>query len=289
MAVTLDDYETITPDIARQMLETNTHNRDVGDVHVKSLALKMKNGTFTISAAPIMFDVNGRLIDGQHRLMAAIEADATFKALVIKGLPTWMYGVVDDGVRLRRAKQLMQNAYTADRATLISYILHYEKLNNLIPSGRMSRLGAPQGPNYQKPTILEILAYDEEHPEVADYVDTYKTLAGKFARGKASVTAVNMLIAGWYCSKQEEFWADVQAFITNGGLPEGNPIGALAQMHAPTSNPSQMLIERALAMSIAYRDGLKRNTFRAKDSKMFDLRPSITPVIKAGSNKRALV
>ena len=64
---------TITPEIAREMLKKNTNNRPLSKRTLSRYVQLMKNGEWGITTDAIGFDVNGRLINGQHRLNEVVE------------------------------------------------------------------------------------------------------------------------------------------------------------------------------------------------------------------------
>ena len=77
---------TITPAMATQWLKSNTHNRPARKPHVSRLAKEMVSGNWQLNGETIKFDTWGRLIDGQHRLMAIIEASQPITTHVCTGL-----------------------------------------------------------------------------------------------------------------------------------------------------------------------------------------------------------
>lgn len=79
-------YETITPRRARLMLEHNERNRRIKPGSVTRYAQDMMEGRWQSNGAPIVFDSTGRLVDGQHRLHALIEADVSLRMLVVRGV-----------------------------------------------------------------------------------------------------------------------------------------------------------------------------------------------------------
>lgn len=86
----------ITPNIAKEMLEHNTNNRTIRKAYVNDLSRMMREGLWEEdSPNPIVFGDDGVLKDGQHRLTALINANATIKMLVI-GCPSNIKHI-DDG------------------------------------------------------------------------------------------------------------------------------------------------------------------------------------------------
>lgn len=90
------EIQTITPTIAAEMLEGNTNNRSLAEGRVKSLAAMMAAGEWKI-AQPVMFDYNGKLVDGQHRLQAVIRSGMSVRFLVVHGIEPEAFSVVDQG------------------------------------------------------------------------------------------------------------------------------------------------------------------------------------------------
>lgn len=67
---------TITPELAAAWLAKNTHNRTIRKSWVKELARRITSGLWRTTHQGIAFDSQGTLIDGQHRLLAVLEANA---------------------------------------------------------------------------------------------------------------------------------------------------------------------------------------------------------------------
>ena len=62
--------DTVTPAIATRWLGLNTNNRHPRITDVRALAADMRGGRWQQNSETIKFGTDGRLIDGQHRLMA---------------------------------------------------------------------------------------------------------------------------------------------------------------------------------------------------------------------------
>ena len=82
---------TITPEVAQRLLDTSNYdNRFLRKAHVASLAGRIKNGEGKLTPQGIIIHSSGRLLDGQHRLAAIVQA----------GIPvtTTMFTVTDDSI-----------------------------------------------------------------------------------------------------------------------------------------------------------------------------------------------
>lgn len=97
---------TITPDIARQMLEKNVGNRPLSKRTLARYTKLMKDGEWGITTDAIGFDVNGRLMNGQHRLNAVIESGTEQTFFVVEDLPTESFSYTDEG-RNRTASDVL--------------------------------------------------------------------------------------------------------------------------------------------------------------------------------------
>lgn len=88
---------TIGPEQARQMLERNGRNRTVNTRAVARYANDMREGKWTLNGEPLIFDFNGNLLDGQHRLYAVIEAGISAQFLVVTDTDPDVFDTIDIG------------------------------------------------------------------------------------------------------------------------------------------------------------------------------------------------
>ena len=79
--------ENINKERALEYLQLNTGNYRSMNLRIaKTYAEDMKAGKWVLNGEPIVFDQNGKLKDGQHRLMAVTIADAVVPFLVVRGV-----------------------------------------------------------------------------------------------------------------------------------------------------------------------------------------------------------
>lgn len=88
---------TITPAMAEEMLKKNTQNRPLNQNYAQLYAKDMKAGNWKLNGEPIIFDDNGNLIDGQHRLMAVVIAGVPVDMLVVYGVGSDSFETIDSG------------------------------------------------------------------------------------------------------------------------------------------------------------------------------------------------
>ncbi|MDO5681988.1 MAG: hypothetical protein Q4G46_04065 [Propionibacteriaceae bacterium] len=87
----------VEPEQAQKWLERNIANRTLRPSRVKEYATAMSEGRWLYTADPIRFDSDGKLIDGQHRLMAVVRSGCTVEMHVVRGLSPEAQDKVDTG------------------------------------------------------------------------------------------------------------------------------------------------------------------------------------------------
>ena len=121
--------ETITPEIARQMLETNEDNRQLKPRIVAGFATAMKSKKwFEFTGEAIKFNIDGKLVDGQHRLSALIRANVSLMFTVVRNLPREAFAYLDQGNIRTSADVLFLKGVTASTA-MSAIISKYLMLN----------------------------------------------------------------------------------------------------------------------------------------------------------------
>lgn len=81
-----ENIEEITPyQAALYLLQAGETGRAVNQRHVNMLAAEMTKCEWDETRLPIVFDDDGRLIDGMHRLLAVIQSLRPVRMAVIKG------------------------------------------------------------------------------------------------------------------------------------------------------------------------------------------------------------
>lgn len=105
-------FITITPEMAKQMLERNYEkNRSIRHADVATYAADIKSGNWhPMRSQPIVFTKDGILIDGQHRLHAVVLADQSIKSWVHFDASINDFVFIDGGVP-RKAEDFIDIPY----------------------------------------------------------------------------------------------------------------------------------------------------------------------------------
>lgn len=136
MAKVSSTIETITPKMAESWLEKNKDNRPTRQYHCDALAKEMSEGRWHLNGEAIVFDYDGNLLDGQHRLWACWSHAQTFESVVVRGVAPEAFASIDSGMKRSAADVLKKAgiAYGKLTAAALRLIHFYEtgRKNHLI-------------------------------------------------------------------------------------------------------------------------------------------------------------
>ncbi len=142
----------VTVDMAREWLRSNAEeNRHVRETRGESYARDMKEGRWQLTGEAIKIDVNGVLIDGQHRLNAVVMAGVSVYMVVCTNLPHEAMAVLDSGLSRTFGDKLKGSSgqYRNQIASVVRKIYYWDR-------GDMTIKGSP-------PTHAELLdAFDRD-------------------------------------------------------------------------------------------------------------------------------
>jgi hypothetical protein len=112
--------ETITPELARHLLEGNTRNRKPIPKKVQELANAIISGHWLVTHQGIAVAPDGTLLDGQHRLMAIAKAGIAVKMMICRNLPPESFDAIDRGTTRRMRDVLSEDQRIVDACTFIA-------------------------------------------------------------------------------------------------------------------------------------------------------------------------
>ena len=88
---------TLTPALAKKLLENNPANRPLSQPRAKRLAESISRGEWLANGETIIVDVNGALIDGQHRCLAVVISETPIQTLFVEGVSPEAFATIDSG------------------------------------------------------------------------------------------------------------------------------------------------------------------------------------------------
>jgi hypothetical protein len=204
--------QTITPKKASEMLEANTSNRPVSQPVVRSFAEAMRRGDWMVTHQGIAFDINGVLVDGQHRLAAVIEAEVPVAMTVFTEVGADTFDVLDTGKRRNAADVLAIEGEksTTMLAAMVRTVWLYENRSELGWSG-----GKAAVTNHQ---IVQTL---QEHPKLRDFVSVGERISAETGMIKSAAGAASYLIEN--ANKRANLTAWYEGIVDGAGLGKSDP------------------------------------------------------------------
>lgn len=229
------EFETIDREKAHQYLAKGEErkNRPLSKNHVGDLVARQKRGEWITNGDSIIFDVNGLLRDGQHRLSMVIATGIPIDAVVVRNVAEGAFLTMDVGRRrsLSDALYIQKEANHYQLASTVALVWRYL-------SRRMTQhVGSHE----------ELLAVLDAHPGTRDSVVFYKGLEpppGAPAWDKATM-ACHYLFSRIDASAANDF---IRRYVTGESLESGTPlffvrgqIVALASSKTKNPNSAQII------------------------------------------------
>ena len=103
---------TVTPEIAKRILETNVDNRLVNQAQVRQIADDIANGRYVLNGETIIISKDAMLNDGQHRLEAVVLAKLPIQTAMMFGVDRKARFTVDMGRQRKTGDFLKMNGVT---------------------------------------------------------------------------------------------------------------------------------------------------------------------------------
>lgn len=103
----------VTPSLAAEWLKCNTRNRNLSESYVDSLARDMESGRWLFTHQGVAFDIDGVLLDGQHRLNAIVRSGVTVRMVVTNGIARDSIAGIDQGTG-RLAQDVLKLSHSKD-------------------------------------------------------------------------------------------------------------------------------------------------------------------------------
>ena len=87
----------ITPEVARILLKTKNTNRSIKLAQLNRIKRAIEKSRWEINGETIIFDHDGRLVEGQHRLQAVVDTNTTIWTLVVRGIDRERFKTMGQG------------------------------------------------------------------------------------------------------------------------------------------------------------------------------------------------
>jgi hypothetical protein len=204
--------QTVTPARAAELLAANTTNRPLSRATVRTFADAMRRGEWLVTHQGIAFDVNGTLVDGQHRLAAVIEADRPVELTVFTEVADGTFDVLDIGKRRTAADVLAIEG--EKNSTMLAAMVRTVWLYHNRPDANWSG-GTAAVSNHQ---IVQTL---DQHPKLRDFVGLGEQIAAATGMIKSAAGAASYLVE--QATKRTDLTPWYEGIIDGAGLQKGDP------------------------------------------------------------------
>jgi hypothetical protein len=87
----------VSPAYAGSLLAKNTKNRTVIKTHLKRLEECLRRGEWVFNGEPVIIAVTGRILDGQHRLLACQNTGVPIDTNIVFGVSESVFDTIDQG------------------------------------------------------------------------------------------------------------------------------------------------------------------------------------------------
>ncbi len=191
-----EDFMLITPEMAAQALDFNPDNRRMSNDQIDAYRRDIESGNWVITHQGLGFDISGNLFDGQHRLMALVDADRPCILQVTFNCPVESRVATDIGKKRRDDEQIKYATGEQGRSSIVR---------------AMMRGVDPGKPIY---TTAEIALFQAKHGPT---IETARSLIGGGITKRADVFAALAKAILWYGKERlEPFCERFRTIMYNG-------------------------------------------------------------------------
>jgi len=88
----------LTPAMAERLLIGNTKNRAVIKSYLKNMEQVLLRNEWRFNGEPIIVSSTGRVLDGQHRLMACVSTGISIDTILVRGVDESVFPTLDRGI-----------------------------------------------------------------------------------------------------------------------------------------------------------------------------------------------
>jgi hypothetical protein len=180
--------ELITPKLAENYLRFNQKIRQLSSSHVTFLSNQIKNGAFLENGEGIIFDNEGVLKDGQHRLKAISINDKNYFIPVIRGVKPHCMATYDTGKNRSSADILKLNGfkYPAPLASFVQVINKY-----CVKNSKSNRGGTQKRESLSNQEVLSYV--NDNYDWLINIVSRTEALKCKVNKSVLSPSFINLI------------------------------------------------------------------------------------------------
>lgn len=221
--------ESVSPTLARKWLDMSMgyQQRGVRKRRVEKLAHAILSGQWQVTHQGIALSSEGVVLDGQHRLLAIIQAGETVDVMVMRDVPSEVFHSIDTGASRTPSDSLKIAGFSDTNvlAAMVRTILVYRQVVGTT-AGEWSTLDR----QVTTADILEYLDDDENRDAAYASVKQGRMIAGAISRFGATtpLASANLILKTFPTDIGPDAVAEFNARLCDGVmLPARSPILAL--------------------------------------------------------------
>lgn len=225
----------ITPEMAEEWYIMSGGNRPLRNHHVAFLGQQMADKKWELNGEPIIFDWNGKLIEGHHRLYASQEYKVPFQSLVVRGVDPDAKQTINTGRSRSQGDALSFSGVEKHHALLSTTVMRLIEYD----------LGRMNNPAAIKVSNSEIVAAFDKYPGLADCVESTNKV-------RKIMTQSRYLWFYYLVAKKHRKYADdfTQSLVDGVELAQDSPILQLRMRIMNSSSKSRMSLSEEMAITV---------------------------------------
>ena len=240
-------WYTVTPQIALDWLCRNRGNRKVTLATLQKYAKNMLSGRWKRTGQGIVFDRNGKLLEGQHRLLACLFSGASFTTFVVTDASDEanIFAYIDNG-KIRSASDAL---YTSGSNGCSKMLAAATKIAVRYEAGGYKVGSLPRMPELEP---YEVMEYIQAHEGM---IDAAHKLVGNFKKGMKVIGHEGVAtFFSWQVI--ERYGINVldgfmQPLASGANLAEDSPVLALRdRLRAAGDDESKITLQQRLGLLI---------------------------------------
>lgn len=244
----------LTPELAGQLLASNTKNRPVSRTTIDRYERIIRRGEWMLNGEPIIIFKNGQLGDGQHRCMAVLNTGIEIETVIMRGVDDDAFKTLNAGKPRSTSDVLAINGEINCRtlgSAARNYLIYFLK-------------GREQGAI----TATQMQQCVDEHPHLRYWTQRY--VSNKKAKLFPSMLCAFLTIASekYGIEKLDKFFDQA---VTGENLTSGDPAFVLRdRMLGQKTSRLSMIHSRAFIIKAinAYLTGKKLAFLRFNDDEL---------------------
>lgn len=252
----MNENQVITPQIAAELLTSNTRNRPLRRSAVDFYSSEMKKGQWRLNGESIKISKTGVIIDGQHRLQAVIDSGISINTYITTGIEDDVFDTVDTGIKRTAADSAhLMGCKNAKNVMAIARWVHsYEYFES-----RDGFQGCLTTQASARPSNHDLINLYSSHPELS-IITTKLSGDSKIRQVYASIAIAGFLM--WLAYNDDADVADLffDSLKTGALLGEDDPVLRLRErLISDRSALKRMKNNERLALSIKAYNSFKRD------------------------------